>query len=44
MEKNTFIRNGKTYTIICSTPDGFYLCDVGGTPTMVSANIIKKAK
>lgn len=39
----TFTRNNKTYTIICSTPDGFYLCDVNGTPTMVSANIIENA-
>ena len=40
--KPHFIKNSKTYIIICPAPGGFYLCDVEGTPTMVSKSIVEK--
>lgn len=40
--KPRFIRNNKTYIIICPTPDGFYLCDVDGIATMVAKSIVEK--
>lgn len=41
-KKPHFIRNNKTYIIICPTPDDFYLCDVEGIPTMVAKSIVEK--
>lgn len=41
--KPNFVRNNKTYTVICSAPDGWYLCDVDGTATMVAKSIVEKA-
>lgn len=42
MKNKTFIRNNKTYTVICPAPDGWYLCDVDGIATMVAASIVEK--
>lgn len=37
-----FIRNNKTYIIICPAPEGWYLCDVNGIATMVAKSIVEK--
>ena len=41
--KPHFVRNNKTYIVICSAPDGWYLCDVDGVATMVAKSIVEKA-